>query len=272
MAQKRRLSTVHISRQKGKNIVVCLTAYTAPMARILDDKVDLLLVGDSLGMVIYGHKNTLRVTTELMIAHGSAVVSSTQHACIIVDLPFGTYQESPQVAYRTAAKILAETGCSGVKLEGGSEMSETIRYLVERGIPVMGHIGLTPQHFNSIGGFIVQGKNKGSAEKLVDDATELAHAGAFAIVAEAMPPEVGAAITKATSVPIIGIGAGKECDGQILITEDIIGLSGDFLPKFVKRYADVGSQIRKGIDEFVSEVQEGTFPDSEHSYLSDKSG
>jgi len=264
--QGKRLTPTDIRKQKGKEPIVMLTAYTAAMARALDSHVDLLLVGDSLGMVLYGYDNTLKVTVEMMIRHGSAVVRASRHAGVVVDLPFGSYQESPQVAYRNAAMILAKTGCSAVKLEGGQEMAETVSFLVQRGVPVMGHIGLTPQHINTIGGFRAQGRTASEAEKLKTDAIAISDAGAFAIVAEAMPMETGAAVTKAASASIIGIGAGERCDGQILVTHDILGLAGSFKPKFVKRYIDLDAQISAAAEDFSKDVRSRKFPSKIHNY------
>jgi 3-methyl-2-oxobutanoate hydroxymethyltransferase len=262
----KRITPTEIRSQKGKEPVVCLSAYTTAMAKALDDHVDLILVGDSLGMVLYGYDNTLKVTVDMMVLHGSAVVSATKHACVVVDLPFGSYQESREIAYRNSARILAETGCSAVKLEGGREMAETVIYLVQRGVPVMGHIGLTPQHINTIGGFRVQGRTASDAERLKADAIAMSEAGAFAIVAEAMPMETGAAIAESVTAPIIGIGAGESCDGQILIAHDIFGLSGSFKPRFAKQYTDLGAQMAAAAKDFSEEVRSRRFPSPEYNY------
>ena len=264
--KRNRMAPADIAKKKGDTPIVCLTAYTAAMARALDDHVDLLLVGDSLGMVIYGYENTLKVDLEMMIRHGGAVVRASKTACIVVDLPFGSYQESPQLAYRNAALILAETGCSAVKLEGGTEMAETVCYLTERGVPVMGHIGLTPQHINTLGGFRAQGRTSREAEKLKKDATTISEAGAFAIVAEAMPMETAANIAEAITSPLIGIGAGQFCDGQILVTHDMLGLAGEFKPRFVKRYADLNNHMVEAARDFSAEVRSRTYPSRRYNY------
>ena len=262
----KRITPTDIRSQKGKEPAVCLVAYTAAMAKALDPHVDLILVGDSLGMVLYGYDNTLKVTVDMMVLHGTAVVKATKHACVVVDLPFGSYQESQELAYRNSATILAQTGCSAVKLEGGLEMAETVTYLVQRGVPVMGHIGLTPQHINTLGGFRVQGRTTSNAERLKADAIAMSEAGAFAIVAEAMPMETGAAITKSATAPIIGIGAGEACDGQILVTHDMLGLSGGFKPRFAKQYADLGAQMETAAKDFSEEVRSRKFPGPEYNY------
>ncbi|CAH2605597.1 3-methyl-2-oxobutanoate hydroxymethyltransferase (plasmid) [Rhodovastum atsumiense] len=228
----RRLGLRHF--RKGRGPFVCLTAYTTPMARLLDPHVDLLLVGDSLGMVLYGLESTLPVTLEMMIAHGAAVMRGTQRACVVVDMPFGSYQESPQQAFRNAARLLAETGCAAVKLEGGVEMAETIRFLTARGVPVCGHVGLMPQSVNATG-YRVQGRDAAEAGRVTEDARAVAAAGAFAVVIEGTTRPLAAAITRDLPVPTIGIGAAPECDGQILVSDDMLGLFTAFTPRFVKR-------------------------------------
>ncbi len=253
-----------IARRKGESPVVCLTAYTTPMARILDPLVDLLLVGDSLGMVLYGMDTTLGVTLDIMVAHGRAVVRGAEHACVIVDLPFGSYQESPELAFRSAARVMAETGCTGVKLEGGSEMAETVAFLVARGVPVLGHVGLTPQSVHALGGFRTQGRSPAEAARILADAEAIAGAGAFAVVVEATVEPVARAITERIAVPTIGIGASPACDGQILVTEDLLGLSGDMAPRFVKRYAAVGEVIAAAVAAFAGDVRDRRFPGKEH--------
>ena len=261
-----RVTPKGIRDQKGKEPIVCLTAYTAAMAKAVDEHVDLLLVGDSLGMVLYGYDSTLKVTVEMMVRHGSAVTCATKHACVVVDLPFGSYQESVELAYRNAATILAETGCSAVKLEGGQEMAKTVAYLVQRGVPVMGHVGLTPQHINTLGGFRAQGRTTSEAELLKTDAIAISEAGAFGIVAAAMPQETGAILTQSAGAPIIGIGAGQSCDGQILVTHDMLGLSGDFKPRFVKQYVDLGAQMSLAAKDFSREVRSRSFPSRRYNY------
>lgn len=263
----RRISVTDIAARKADTTpVVCLTAYTALTAKLLEDNVDLLLVGDSLGMVIYGMETTVGVTVEMMIAHGAAVVRGSSKPCIVVDLPFGSYQESPGTAFRTAARVMAETGCNAVKLEGGREMAATVKFLVERGIPVMGHIGLTPQHIHRFGGFRAQARTEAEALALVADALAIAEAGAFSIVIEAVPESSARLVTEQVQVPVIGIGAGQAVDGQILVTEDIAGLFIDFKPRFVKRYGELGAGIAEAARQYAEEVRAGAFPGPEHTY------
>jgi 3-methyl-2-oxobutanoate hydroxymethyltransferase len=252
--------------RKGGVPLVCLTAYTAPMAHWLDPVSDLLLVGDSLGMVVYGFDSTLPVTLDMMIAHGGAVMRGSRRACIIVDMPFGTYQEGPVQAFRNAARIMTETGCAGVKLEGGEVMAETVAFLVERGIPVLGHIGLQPQSVNALGGFRAQGRSEAEAARILRDGRAIAEAGAFGIVVEGTTEAVGRAVTEAVAVPTIGIGASPACDGQILVTEDMLGLFAEFKPRFVKRYADLGAATAAAAAAYAEEVRERRFPTTEHLY------
>jgi 3-methyl-2-oxobutanoate hydroxymethyltransferase len=249
---------------KGGDPVVCLTAYTTPMAQLLDPYVDLMLVGDSLGMVLYGMDNTLAVTLDMMIAHGAAVARGAKRACVVVDLPFGSYQESPGVAFRSAARVLAETGAAAVKLEGGAEMAETIAFLTSRGIPVMGHIGLTPQSVHTLGGFAARGGNDPEAARIV--AAAVAEAGAFCLVVEATLEPIAREITAQARVPTIGIGASPDCDGQILVTEDALGLFAGFLPKFVKRYAELGDEISVAVAAYAADVRARRFPATEHCF------
>jgi 3-methyl-2-oxobutanoate hydroxymethyltransferase len=251
---------------KGGTPIVGLTAYTAPIARLLDPEVDFLLVGDSLGMVVYGFDSTLPVTIEMMIAHGAAVVRSTAQALIVVDLPFASYQESREQAFRNAARILAETGCSAVKLEGGNEMADTVRFLTLRGIPVMGHVGLMPQSVNAAGGFRVQGRDQQQAERVADDAAAIAAAGAFALVIEGTVEPVARAITAAVPVPTIGIGASPMCDGQILVIDDVLGLFAQFKPRFVRRYAELGPLISDAAKTYATDVRARRFPGPEHCF------
>ncbi len=267
VTRAKRLSTPQIREQKGQQPIVCLTAYTTQMARWLDPHVDLLLVGDSLGMVLYGFDSTLPVTLDMMIAHGAAVMRGAERACVIVDLPFGSYQASPEQAFRAAARVMAETGCSGVKLEGGVEMAETIRFLTQRGIPVCGHVGLMPQSVNVAGGFKATGRSELEAEKVASDAEAVADAGAFAVVLEGTLEPVAAAITASLPIPTIGIGASPACDGQILVSEDVFGLFSDFTPRFVKRYADLGKQISTAAEAYARDVRARAFPTIEHCFL-----
>ena len=260
---ERRLTVRHF--RKGGGPYVCLTAYTAPMARLLDPHSDMLLVGDSLGMVLYGFDSTVPVTPEMMIAHGAAVVRASRHACVVIDMPFGSYQESPAQAFRTAARILAETGCAAVKLEGGVEMAETIRFLVARGVPVCGHIGLMPQAVNT-SGYRVQGRDAAEAALVTADANAVAASGAFAVVIEGTTRPLAAAITRTLPIPTIGIGAAPECDGQVLVCDDMLGLFATFTPRFVKRYADLGSEVSRAAAAYAEDVRSRSFPSAEHCF------
>jgi 3-methyl-2-oxobutanoate hydroxymethyltransferase len=251
---------------KGGPPIVGLTAYTAPIAGLLDPHVDFLLVGDSLGMVVYGFDSTLPVTVEMMIAHGAAVMRGSEQALVVVDLPFGSYQASPEQAFQTAARIMAETGCPAIKLEGGIELAETVRFLTSRGIPVMGHIGLMPQSVNASGGFKVQGRGRQGSERVAADAAAIAEAGAFALVIEGTIERVARAITEAVPIPTIGIGASPACDGQILVTDDVLGLFTQFKPRFVKRYAELAPLIGAAAAEYAAEVRARRFPASEHCF------
>ena len=251
---------------KGGAPIVGLTAYTAPIAQLLDPHVDFLLVGDSVGMVVYGFDTTLPVTVDMMIAHGAAVMRGSTQALVVVDLPFGSYQESREQAFRTASRILAETGCAAVKLEGGTEMAEIVRFLTERGIPVMGHVGLMPQSVNAAGGFKVQGRGQPQAERVSADAAAIAEAGAFALVIEGTIEPVARAITLAVPVPTIGIGASPMCDGQILVTDDILGLFTQFKPRFVRRYAELAPLIAAAAQAYAEDVRARRFPGPEHCF------
>ena len=251
---------------KGGMPIVGLTAYTAPIARLLDPYVDFLLVGDSLGMVVYGFDSTLPVTLDMMIAHGSAVMRSSARALVVVDLPFGAYQESPEQAFRNAAHIMAETGCAAVKLEGGEAMAETVRFLTRRGVPVMGHVGLMPQSVNAAGGFKIQGRDRARADQLATDAAAIAEAGAFSIVIEGTVEPVARAITERVPVPTIGIGASPACDGQILVIDDLLGIFTEFKPRFVKRYAELAPLISAAAEAYAAEVRARSFPGKEHCF------
>jgi len=253
-------------RRDGGEPLVCLTAYTVLTARLLDAHTDLLLVGDSLGMVIYGLDTTVGVTMDMMIAHGQAVMRGAKRSCVIVDMPFGSYQESPEIAFRNAARIMKEVGCAGIKIEGGVEMADTVKFLSERGIPVLGHVGLMPQSVNTAGGFKAQGRDDAQAEKIVADAKALADAGAFAIVVEGTMEPVARRITDEIDVPTIGIGGSPACDGQILVTEDMSGLFTEFQPKFVKRYMDLGTSLSEAARLYAEEVRSGAFPGDEHCF------
>lgn len=261
-----RLTPRDISLKKGRQPIVCITAYSAPMARLMDSHVDLLLVGDSLGMVVYGMSDTLGVTLDMTIAHTRAVVRGSSQSCVIADLPFGSYQAAREDAFRAAARVMAESGCSGVKLEGGVEMADTVAYLVERGIPVMGHVGLKPQSVNVVGGFRVQGKTRAEARAIAHDAKSIAAAGAFAIVIESTIEPVAKAVTRDLAIPTIGIGASAGCDGQVIVAEDILGLFGAFTPKFVKRYAELGAAVSGAVATYAADVRARRFPGPEHVY------
>ncbi len=268
----RRITVPDLKARKGGIPIVSLTAYTTPMARLLDAQVDMLLVGDSLGMVLYGLDTTLGVTLEMMIAHGAAVVRGTETACVIVDMPFGSYQESPAAAFRSCARVMAETGAAGVKLEGGAEMAETIHFLTRRGVPVLGHVGLLPQSLHTAGGYRARGKDKAAAAGILADAKAVAEAGAFAMVIEATVESVARQITAAVPVPTIGIGASPACDGQILVTEDLVGLFTEFTPRFVKRYAELGEQVEKAAAAYAEDVRARRFPGPEHCFGVKKPG
>lgn len=254
-----------IMARKGGAPMVMLTAYTTPIARLVDAHCDMVLVGDSVGMVVHGLPSTLGVTMEMMILHGQAVGRGTSRAMPVIDMPFGSYEESPQQAYRNAARILAETGAPAVKLEGGVHMAETIAFLTARGVPVMAHVGLTPQSVNTLGGYRVVGRDS-DAQKVTDDARAVADAGAFAVVLEKVPASLAARLTDELPIPTIGIGAGVQCDGQVLVVDDMLGLFTEFKPKFVKRYADLGQQADRAIAEYAAEVRGRQFPAPEHGF------
>lgn len=264
--EKKKVTVTDIRAKKGGEPVVCLTAYTSLVGQLLDENVDLLLVGDSLGMVLYGLEDTLGVSLDMMIAHGKAVMRGSKRACVIVDMPFGSYQESPRMAFRNAARIMKEVGCAGVKLEGGEEMAETVEFLTKRGIPVLAHVGLLPQSVNTAGGFRSHGKEDDEAERILSDAIAVARAGAFATVVEGTVEPLARRITETIDIPTIGIGASPACDGQILVTEDLVGLFSDFTPKFAKRYADLGEQIAAAAKNYSEDVRSGTFPGPEHCF------
>jgi 3-methyl-2-oxobutanoate hydroxymethyltransferase len=261
----KRRTAPEIRARKGGDPIVTLTAYHAHTARIIDPYVDILLVGDSLGMVMHGYETTVPVPLDLMIMHGQAVVRGSNHALVVVDMPFGSYEESPAIAFRNAARVMKETGCGAIKLEGGARMADTIRYLVERGIPVMAHIGLTPQFVNVLGGFKTQGRKRDQWAAIEADAAAISAAGAFAVVMEGMAELLAARITRQIPVPTIGIGASAECDGQVLVLEDMLGLSPN-PPKFVKEFAQLGQAIENAVSAYAGEVRARTFPAREHVY------
>ncbi len=254
-----------IRARKGSAPLVVLTAYSTPVARLVDAHCDVVLVGDSVGMVIHGLPSTLGVTMEMMILHGRAVVRGAQKAMPVIDMPFGSYEESPEQAFRNASRLMAETGAPSVKLEGGQHMAETIAFLTARGVPVMAHVGLTPQSVNTLGGYKVVGRDE-EAQKVMADARAVEAAGAFAVVLEKVPEGLAGRITEALSIPTIGIGAGAACDGQVLVVDDMLGLFTDFRPKFVKRYAELGKAADEAIAAYAAEVRARTFPAAEHSF------
>ena len=255
-----------IKARKGGPPIVCLTSYTAPMTKLVDPHADLILVGDSLAMTIYGMASTVGVTQEMMIAHGRTVVHAASRACVVVDLPFGSYEESPMQAFRTAASIMAETGCAAVKLEGGTVMAETIHFLTSRGVPVMAHIGLTPQSVNALGGYAVRGRSESEAAMIMADAEAVADAGAFSVVIEKTAEPLARAVTDRIIPPTIGIGASVACDGQILVVDDMIGFFTEFHPKFVRRYAEVAQSVEAAIASYAADVRTRRFPAQEHVF------
>lgn len=261
----RRLMAPDITAMKRVKPIVSLTSYHAHTAAIADKYCDFLLVGDSLGMVMHGYETTVPVTLDMMIVHGRAVVRGAKRALVVVDMPFGSYEESPAVAFRNAARVMKETDCGAVKLEGGKRMEETVRYLVERGIPVMAHVGLTPQSINVLGGFKTQGRSRDQWAAIEEDARVVAEAGAFAVVLEAMASPLAARITEQVSIPTIGIGASSSCDGQILVMEDMLGLSPR-VPKFVKKFGAVATAIEDAIKAYAEDVGARRFPGEEHGY------
>ncbi|MCV2882310.1 3-methyl-2-oxobutanoate hydroxymethyltransferase [Actibacterium sp. XHP0104] len=264
-AQKRAPTPSDIKARKGTEPLVTLTAYTTPIAQLVDEHCDIVLVGDSVGMVLHGLPSTLSVTLDMMILHGQAVARGLSRAMMVVDMPFGSYEESPQQAFANAARVMRETGCAAVKLEGGVAMAETIRFLTQRGIPVMAHIGLTPQAINTLGGYLVQGRGE-DAQRILADADAVTEAGAFAVVLEKIPASLADDITDRVSIPTIGIGASAKCDGQVLVVDDMLGLFTAFKPKFVKRYGSLGQDADTAIATYAAEVRARTFPAPEHIF------
>jgi len=264
--EAKRISVPQLMSYKGQKKIVSLTAYSAPIARLLDEHVDMILVGDSTAMVGYGLPNTLTITAEQMAFHAAAVVRSTRHACVVVDMPFGSYQESLEQAFRNCAMALASSGSDAVKMEGGSALAPTTRFLVERGVPVLAHVGLMPQYVNTMGGFKAQGMTEEAADRILQDAVAQEQAGAFAIVLEGVAEGLARRITERLSIPTIGIGASPDCDGQVLVTEDILGLSGGRIPKFAHQFADVGAVISDAVQRYASGVREGSFPTLDHCF------
>ncbi|MFO6447167.1 3-methyl-2-oxobutanoate hydroxymethyltransferase [Erythrobacter sp. NE805] len=268
-APMRRLTVPAIRARKKDGTtsepLVMLTAYTARQAQLLDAHCDILLVGDSLGQVIYGLPSTVPVTLEMMANHGAAVVRGSYHSVVVVDMPFGSYEASPEQAFASAAHLLKETGAAAVKLEGGAAMAPTVAFLNQRGIPVMGHVGLTPQAVNVLGGYGARGRSGAEAEKIVSDAEALDKAGAFAIVVEGVVEPIAIAVTRAVSCPTIGIGASAQCDGQVLVTEDMLGMF-ERVPRFVKRYEDIAGVIDRTVARYAEEVRARAFPTADQTY------
>ncbi|PWE31315.1 3-methyl-2-oxobutanoate hydroxymethyltransferase [Maritimibacter sp. 55A14] len=260
-----------ILARKGGDPLVVLTAYTTPIARLVDPHCDIVLVGDSLGMVVHGMDSTLGVTMEMMILHGQAAARGTKSAMLVIDMPFGSYEESPEQAFANAAEVMRQTGCAAVKLEGGQHMADTIRFLTARGVPVMAHVGLTPQAINTLGGYKVQGRDADAA-RVLEDARAVAAAGAFSVVLEKVTAPLATEITRAIAIPTIGIGASVDCDGQVLVVDDMLGLFTEFKPKFAKRYAELGDHASDAIARYAAEVRARTFPAPEHVYGLETSG
>ena len=265
----RRLAAPDIQSRKGKEPLVCLTAYDAPTAALLDEHCDLLLVGDSVGMVVHGLPNTVGLTLEMMILHGQAVMRGAKRAMVVVDMPFGSYEGGKELAYQNCARVMKETGAQGVKLESGPTVPQTIAYLVERGIPVMGHVGLRPQAVLTEGGFKAKGKTEDERLRVMAEAEATADAGAFAVVIEGVAEGLAGEITRAITVPTVGIGASAECDGQILVTPDMLGLF-DWTPKFVRRYGDMRGHILSGVASYAEDVRARRFPAEVETYFSRK--
>ncbi|HEY1879178.1 MAG TPA: 3-methyl-2-oxobutanoate hydroxymethyltransferase [Caulobacteraceae bacterium] len=269
--EHRRITAPRIRARKGLEPIVALTAYTAPMAELLDEVCDLILVGDSVGMVLHGLPNTVGVTLEMMILHGQAVMRGSRRALVAVDMPFGTYEAAPAVAYANAARILKETGAGAVKLESGPHVAETIAYLVTRGVPVIGHVGLRPQSVLTDGGFRAKGKLETEHAEVLAEAAAAAEAGAFCVVVEGVAEPLAREITRILPVPTIGIGASAGCDGQILVTEDMLGLF-DWTPKFVRRYGDLRGEIARSVRAYAADVRAGTFPAAAETYYASAKG
>jgi 3-methyl-2-oxobutanoate hydroxymethyltransferase len=268
-SEMRRITAPDIRARKGGSPIVSLTSYHAHTARLLDPHCDFILVGDSLGMVMHGMESTVPVTLEMMILQGHAVMRGSKRALVVIDMPFGSYEASREQAFMSAARILKETGCGAVKLEGGRRMAETIAFLTERGVPVMAHVGLTPQSINALGSFRAQGRDEADWARIEDDALAVAQAGAFSAVIEAVAEPLARKLTEAVTIPTIGIGASPACDGQVLVMEDMLGLSPR-VPKFVKRYGDLGPGIDKAIADYAADVRSRAFPGPEHTYAMKK--
>ncbi len=267
----KRVTTADIAARKGGEPIVCLTAYDAPTAAILDEHCDLLLVGDSVGMVVHGLPSTVGVTMEMMILHGKAVMRGSERALVVVDMPFGSYEASPAQAFENASRLLKETGAQAVKLESGRYAAEAIRFMVDRGVPVMGHVGLRPQAINVYGAFKARGRTTAERAEILAEAEATAGAGAFAVVVEGVAEDLAREITERIGAPTIGIGASSICDGQILVTQDMLGLF-DWTPKFVKRYASLRNSIREAVAQYAAEVRRRSFPEAAQVYRLDAPG
>ncbi|WEK41602.1 MAG: 3-methyl-2-oxobutanoate hydroxymethyltransferase [Candidatus Sphingomonas colombiensis] len=264
-APMKRVTVPAVRKRKGREPLVMLTAYTVRTAQLLDPHCDLLLVGDSLGQVIYGLPSTVPVTLDMMAAHGAAVVRGSYHAMVVVDMPFGSYEASPEKAFESAAWLLKQTGAAAVKLEGGVAMAPTVKFLVDRGIPVMGHVGLTPQAVNVLGGYGARGRTQEEAAKIIDDGQAIDRAGAFSLVVEGVIEPIAIELTRSIDCPTIGIGASAHCDGQVLVTEDMLGMF-ERTPRFVKRYGDMAGFIAERAEAYAGEVRNRAFPGVEQTY------
>jgi len=257
-------STANILQKKSREKIICLTAYTFPMARIIDEYCDIILVGDSLGMTIYGFKDTLDVTLDMMINHGKAVMKAVKKSFVVVDLPFGTYENSKEQALESAKKVIAETGCNAIKIETSRQLVSTVKFLVQNNINVMAHVGLMPQHVREIGGYRYQGRDEESAREILETSRLVEEAGAFCLVIEAVPEKLASEISAVLKIPTIGIGASAECDGQVLVIDDLLGINQEFKPRFVKHYANIASQIANAVQQFSQDVKNKNFPASEN--------
>ena len=266
VARARRITAPQITARKGKDPVVCLTAYDAPTAEVIDPHCDLILVGDSLGMVVHGLPSTVGVTLDMMILHGKAVMRGSNTAMVVVDLPFGSYEGSKEQAFAAASRVMMETGCQAIKIESGAYAAETVRFLVERGIPVMSHVGLRPQSLNVLGGFKARGRRKSVADQIVQNAVDMAEAGSFAVVVEGVSAEIADRVTDAVPVPTIGIGASANCDGQILVTPDMLGMF-DRVPKFVRKFGSQRQDTEDAVRAYAEAVRERSFPGEDNLYV-----
>ncbi len=257
-----------ITNKKGKELITCVAAYTHPVAKLIDEFCDIILVGDSLGMTIYGMNNTLGVTLDMMINHGKAVVNATKKSLIVVDLPYGSYETSKEQALKTSLEVVAKTGCEAVKLEiKNDDLIKTIKFLNQKGIKVVSHVGLTPQNIKEMGGFKVQGRDKKTAQKIIDLAVKSQDAGAFCVVIEGVIEEIASKITNKLTIPTIGIGASPHCDGQVLVIDDILGIQQEYSPRFVKKYANLSQDISDAVKNFSNDVKNKKFPKEEHCFF-----